>query len=71
MYALHVCTHHMYVVYIHTYIYTYVLSMCVCVCVFACVCSLRWRGKDAIKFVESVTVADVQVHHLKYEHASP
>ena len=23
-------------------------------------CSLRWRGKDAIKFVESVTVADVQ-----------
>jgi glycine cleavage system aminomethyltransferase T len=22
-------------------------------------CSLRWRGKDAIKFVESVTVADV------------
>ena len=24
------------------------------------VSSLRWRGKDAIKFVESVTVADVQ-----------
>jgi len=23
-------------------------------------CSLRWRGKDAIKFVESVTVADIQ-----------
>jgi len=23
-------------------------------------CSIRWRGKDAIKFVESVTVADIQ-----------
>ncbi len=63
----------MYVVYSHTYMHTYIhtymrivclcVCVCVCVCVYVCVCvsSLRWRGKDAIKFVESVTVADVQV----------
>ena len=66
MYASHVCSIHPYI-----HIYIRIGYVCVCVCVFACVCSLRWRGKDAIKFVESVTVADVQVHHLKYEHASP